>query len=130
MPRNAKKRKAVQPPYISKLKQQGRIAIWQVDGAYVRTHIDEEFSNSGHHLSTPYIPQGEFWIDAAVLPDERPFIIENVRIEYKLMKRGKSADEAQEEARKVAAAARRRAGDVSKVAPHGNLPNPDKVRVS
>lgn len=129
MPKTSTTKKAVKPPYVAKLKQQGRIAIWRVDGAYIRTHIDEEFTNYGHPLTESYIPKGEFWIDDAVKPDELSFIVDNVRIEYSLMKRGKSADDAETEAREAAAEARVKAGDVSKIAPHGNLPDPAKVHI-
>ncbi|HTY57766.1 MAG TPA: hypothetical protein VMF59_03075, partial [Bacteroidota bacterium] len=57
-------------PYIRKAEQRGRIAVWIVDGTYVRTNIDEEFTNYGQHYGFDFIPANEFWIDREGKPDE------------------------------------------------------------
>ena len=36
-------------PYLKKAGMQGAISVWIVDGAYIRTYIDEEFTNFGQH---------------------------------------------------------------------------------
>ena len=36
-------------PYIKKVEQRGDLQIWIVDGAYIRSRIDEEFTNYGQH---------------------------------------------------------------------------------
>jgi hypothetical protein len=53
----------LKPPYLKKIGQRGRMSIWMVDGTYVRTHIDEEFTNYGQHFAFPNIPEDEFWLD-------------------------------------------------------------------
>ena len=92
------------PPYIQCLQRSGRIAAWQVDGAYVRGNIDAEFGASGHHYSFGAIPRNEIWIDAEQTPDEQPLLIAHAAIERRLMARGMDY----EAARTVAIAEERR----------------------
>ena len=47
------------PPYIQCLERTGRVAGWQVDGAYVRKQIDNELGAFGHHYSFSAIPRNE-----------------------------------------------------------------------
>jgi len=67
-----------------------------VDGAIVRQYLDPEFTQGGHHLVYPYIPKGEIWIEKAVRPKERPFILNHELVERRLMSRGTSYDAAHE----------------------------------
>jgi hypothetical protein len=53
----------LKPPYIKKVEDRGDLQVWIVDGAYIRGHIDEEFTNFGQHYLYPYIPINELWID-------------------------------------------------------------------
>jgi len=50
-------------PYIKKIDERGNLQIWIVDGSYIRSHIDEEFTNFGQHYSFSYIPKNELWIE-------------------------------------------------------------------
>lgn len=107
--RNAPSRSAVArarrpPPYIQCLQRSGRIAAWQVDGAYVRRNIDAEFGASGHHYSFGAVPRNEIWIDAEQGPDEQQLLIAHAIIERRLMARGMDY----EAARAVAIAEERR----------------------
>jgi hypothetical protein len=45
----------LKPPYISKITERDRLIVWAVDGAYIRSHIDEEFTNFGQHYRYNYI---------------------------------------------------------------------------
>ena len=54
---------SLKPPYLNKVGARGSITIWIVDGTYVRTHMDEEFTNYGQHFAFRFIPENEFWID-------------------------------------------------------------------
>src|SRR5437867_8218710 len=51
------------PPYLRTIGRRGRITIWVVDGAYVRTHLEKEFTNYGQHYAFECIPEDEFWLD-------------------------------------------------------------------
>ena len=61
--------KSIQPPYIKKIGRRGKITIWVVDGTYVRTHLDEEFTNYGEHYGFKCIPKNEFWLDKEAQED-------------------------------------------------------------
>jgi hypothetical protein len=101
------------PPYIQCLQRTGRVAVWQVDGAYVRKHIDGEFGAFGHHYSFSAIPRNEIWLDVEKERGEtreeeeertQPLLIRHATIERRLMARGMDY----EAARTVAIAEERR----------------------
>jgi hypothetical protein len=107
------------PPYLSKDETRGDLQVWIVDGAYIRGHIDEEFTNFGQHYRYPYIPQLELWIDQEAQHDERRFFIEHLLVEHRLMAAGKGYAEALVEADRAERKERRRAGDVRRLTQHG-----------
>jgi hypothetical protein len=117
------------PPYIRKVGQRGEIAIWVVDGTYVRTHIDEEFTNYAQHYAFSFIPKNEFWLDQEAQEDEQQFFIDHLLVEYELMKKGVPYDDALEAADKKERSEREKAGDVRKVAQGRGLADPLKVHV-
>jgi hypothetical protein len=117
----------LKPPYLQRDEKCGDIQVWIVDGAYVRGHVDEEFTNFGQHYSFPYIPVNEFWIDREAEHDERAFFIDHLLVEHRLMAKGVPYNDALEQADRVERRERRRAGDVHKVARQG-LPDPGTVR--
>ena len=92
--------KPIQPPYIKKVGQRGTIVIWVVDGTYVRTHLDEEFTNYGEHYGFKCIPMNEFWLDKEDHEDEQQFFIDHLLVEYRLCEKGTSYDDALEAADK------------------------------
>ena len=114
----------LKPPYLEKIDQRGKIQVWIVDGIYVRTHIDEEFTNFGQHYRYPYIPADELWIDREAEEDERRFYIEHLLVENRLMARGMAYGEALEQADRAERKERRRAGDLRKLSGHGR-PQPE-----
>ncbi len=118
------------PPYLEKVEEIGGLAVWVVDGTYVREHIDEEFTNFGQHYSFSYIPERELWLDKEAHPDERRFFVEHLLVERRLMARGVAYDEALEAADRAERRERRRAGDV-RVLTHGGrqLPQGRDVHV-
>jgi hypothetical protein len=75
-------------PYLEKIGQRGDIAVWSVDGIYVRRNLDEEFTNFGQHYRFECIPENEFWIDRESILDEQQFYIDHLLMEYHLMKKG------------------------------------------
>ena len=84
----------LKPPYLKKADQRGNISIWIVDGTYVRTHLDEEFTNYGQPLAFECIPKNEFWLDREAKPDEHVFFIDHLLVEHDLMAKGASYDDA------------------------------------
>ncbi len=109
----------LQPPYLSKVETRGDFQVWIVDGAYIRGHVDEEFTNFGQHYRYPYIPLMELWIDKEAQHDERRFFIEHLLVEHRLMAAGKSYAEALVEADRAERKERRRAGDLRRLTQHG-----------
>ncbi len=114
-------------PYIGQLGQHGEILVWMVDGSYIRTHIDEEFTNFGHHYTNTYIPKKEFWIDQGISPKEQEFFIKHMQREYMMIERGASEDDAREQGDAAEEQERRKAGDVTRLTKGGVLPDPQKV---
>jgi hypothetical protein len=120
---------SLKPPYLKKVGQRGKIVIWIVDGTYVRTHLDEEFTNYGQHYGFMCIPKNEFWLDKEAQEDEQKFFIDHLLVEYRLSEKGVPFDDALEAADKQEMAERKKAGDVQKLTAGGNLPDPAKVHV-
>jgi len=100
-------------PYIEKVDERGNLAVWIVDGAYIRGNIDEEFTNFGQHYRFSYIPVNELWIDREAQNDERQFFIEHLLVEHRLMVKGMPYEKALVIADLAERRERRRAGDLS-----------------
>jgi len=112
------------PPYRRKVDDRGGIAVWEVDGGYVRKHLDREFTNFGQHYRFPFIPKDELWLDREADPDEEQFFIEHLLVERRLMAKGKAYAEALAQANRVERKYRRRAGDLARLTQRGKrLPN-------
>jgi hypothetical protein len=115
-------------PYLQKDELRGDQQVWIVDGAYIRGHIDEEFTNFGQHYRYRYIPKNEFWIDQEAAHDERTFFIDHLLVEHDLMAKGISYGDALTQADRVERRERRRAGDIRKVTHQGkDLPDASAV---
>jgi hypothetical protein len=120
----------LKPPYIKKIDERDGLTIWAVDGAYIRGHMDEEFTNFGQHYRYPYIPDKEFWIDLGTKSNEWKFFIDHLLVEYSLMGQGKSYAEALVAADKEERKERRRARDLSQLTNHGQkLPEGKDVHI-
>jgi hypothetical protein len=111
--------KQLKPPYLKKDAARGDLQVWIVDGIYIRSHMDEEFTNFGQHFRYGYIPRNELWIDQEAVHDERRFFIDHLLVEHHLMAQGKSYAEALVEADREERKERRRAGDLRKVTHNG-----------
>jgi hypothetical protein len=106
------------------------IQVWVVDGEYVRTFIDEEFTNFAQHYRFPFIPENEFWLDRETVNDESAYFIGHLIVEWSLMRQGKSYEEAIVEADKAEKVLRRKDNDIVKVIdPRTKLIDPKKFRV-
>jgi hypothetical protein len=107
------------PPYVRKVSERGDLAVWVVDGSYVRSHIDEEFTNFGQHYRYKYIPANELWIDQGSKSDEWRFFIDHLLVEERLMAQGMKYADAIVAADKEERKERRRAGDLKKATASG-----------
>jgi hypothetical protein len=116
------------PPYVEKLEDRGEISIWLVDGAYIRGHIDEEFTTCGQHYHCHYIPENEIWLEKALKKNEWRFCVDHMLVERRLMAQGTTYDDALEAADKIERKERRRTGDIRKLTQSGKeLPDPEAV---
>jgi hypothetical protein len=77
-------------PYLKKFSEVGDFSVYLVDGKFIRTNLDEEFTNFGQHFRLKFIPKNEFWIDKESSPGEEKYFIDHLLVEYKLMKSGMS----------------------------------------
>lgn len=66
--------------------------VWEVDGKYIRDHVNREFTNFGQHYRFPFIPVHEFWIDHECTPGETDFFINHLIVEWHLMRSGNDYD--------------------------------------
>jgi hypothetical protein len=80
--------------HVQSLPDHNGMHVWLVDGAYIRNHIDEEFTNFGQPRRFHFIPFGEFWIDQETTQEERTFFIQHMAAEYTFMKQGLSYSDA------------------------------------
>jgi hypothetical protein len=71
--------------YREKIDTIGNISIWRVNGNYIRSNIEVEFTNFGQHYRYPFIPKNEFWLDIESHPRESSFYIAHLLKEYELM---------------------------------------------
>ena len=81
-------------PYLKKIGMFSGFDVWIVDGEYIRTNIDEEFTNFGQHLRFKFIPKSEFWIDKEFSKGETEYFVNHMLIEWHLMHAGRSYDHA------------------------------------
>jgi hypothetical protein len=118
----------LKPPYLEKIDERGNLQVWIVDGSYIRTHMDEEFTNFGQHYSFSCIPKNQLWIDREAENEERRFFIDHLLVEHRLMEKGVPYDKALVEADKVERRERSRAGDVRRLTHDGKqLPDGKEV---
>lgn len=88
-------------PYVKRFSEASGFDIWIVDGEYIRTNIEKEFTNYGQHYRFNFIPKNEFWIDKQKVPGEEKFYISYLLIENRLMSKGVDYNEAVDKANAV-----------------------------
>jgi hypothetical protein len=123
-------KESMKPPYLEKITDRGDISVFLVDGAYVRSRIDEEFTNYGQHYRFPYIPGKEFWIDripADADQKEIRFFIDHLLFEHRLMAAGMPYERAIVAADRAERSERRKSGDMRRVMTGDGLPDPAQV---
>jgi hypothetical protein len=104
----------MQKPYVQKISTVSKFDVYYVDGKYIRTNINEEFTNFGQHYRFRFIPESEFWIDLEHTPGEAEFFIDHMLIENRLMALGMKYDDALAKADKVEMKERRKVDLIQK----------------
>jgi hypothetical protein len=75
-------------PYIKKHGRVSNFDVWIVNGSYIRTHLDKEFTNFGQKYQFRFIPENELWIDKKYgeQKEERYFIKNMITVNILLSK--------------------------------------------
>lgn len=87
--------------YIKKFSEISGFKVWIVNGKYIRSNIDEEFTNFGEHYEFKFIPKSEFWIDKERNPGEEKYFIESMLVMNRLISKGISRNKAAKIADKI-----------------------------
>lgn len=118
------------PPYIRKVGERDGISIWVVDGFYVRTNLNIEFTNFAHHYVFDFIPENEFWLDREAAEDEQEFFVAHLFIEYELMRKGMPHTPALEAADREELRRRHASGDLGRAKGVDGRPEASKVHLA
>jgi len=84
----------MEKPYVKKICDIPPFSVWFVDGKYIRSFIDEEFTNYGQHYRFDFIPKNEFWIDRKAILGEEKYYIDGMLAMNRFLSQGLSHDEA------------------------------------
>src|SRR5512136_3368444 len=90
-----------QEAYIARLYRVGRFTVYRVNGDWIRSNIDPDFTNFAHHLSKKYVPDNEFWVDQERVPGDTPFYVTNMLVHHRMMGHGIPFGVALDKANKV-----------------------------
>ena len=105
--------------YLQKIEDIDGLSVWIVDGAYIRSHLDEKFTRLGQHYRFAYIPANELWLDRPIKEHERRYCIDRLLVEHRLMAKGVPYAKAFEAGGREERKERRRAGDVGRISDQG-----------
>ena len=77
------------------------VNVWIVNGRLVRSVFDIDFTAGGHEHVYEFVPQGEVWIDDAIVEQERGFVLLHELHERNRMADGVSYNEAHAESSRL-----------------------------
>lgn len=80
--------------YVKKVCDIDIFSVWIVNGEYIRTNINEEFTNYGQSYSFNFIPMNEFWIDKESVPGEEKYYIDSMLMMNRLIAKGMNHENA------------------------------------
>ncbi len=96
-------------PYLKLYKKIGNYNVWIVDGYYIRTNLDEEFTNCATYYEFKFVPKKELWIDKEFNKGEEKYYANYMLYFLKEIKKGKSYSEAVNVAEKIEKLERKKA---------------------
>ena len=108
----------IELPYIQLIqdidyKDYGIFHIFEVDGPWIRNHIDVDFPDVGQHFDQDYIPPDEWWIDSEYLPEYNHEMVGLIAL-WEGRKNGLSRDEAMTKANRAEIKSRRESKEYSR----------------
>ena len=62
------------------------VEVWLVDGNVVRSYYKTDYTEGGHGVVYPWVPETQIWIEDGVDHRELPFIVTHEYIERRLMR--------------------------------------------
>ncbi len=77
------------------------VCVWIVNGRQVRSVFDIDFTEGGHDHVYEFVPQGEVWIDDAIVEQERGFVLLHELHERNRMAQGVPYDKAHAESSRL-----------------------------
>ncbi len=77
------------------------VSVWIVNGRLVRSIFDIDFTGGGHDHVYEFVPQGEVWIDDAIVENERGFVLLHELHERNQMAKGMPYSQAHTESSKL-----------------------------
>lgn len=77
------------------------VTVWIVNGRFVRSVFDIDFTAGGHEHVYEFVPAGEVWIDDAIVEKERGFVLLHELHEYNRMARGATYSQAHAESSRL-----------------------------
>jgi hypothetical protein len=78
--------------YVKKKEEIGKFMVWIVDGDFIRSNIEEEFTNFACHYQFSFIPKNEIWLDKQSSADESNFYIDRLLYQIRLIEGGMPYD--------------------------------------
>lgn len=82
-------------------KLESGLSVWIVNGRLVRSLFDVDFTEGGHDHVYEFVPQGEVWIDDAIVENERGFVLLHELHERNRMAKGMPYSQAHTESSKL-----------------------------
>lgn len=64
----------------------GAVEIWLVDGCLVRCYYKTDYTEGGHHLVYPWVPEKELWVESNLMAEEIPYIVAHEYTERRIMR--------------------------------------------
>lgn len=87
--------------YIKKFSEVSGFKVWIVNGDYIRTNIEREFTSYGQHHRFKFIPKNELWIDKMKNLGEEKFYVKYLLNENRLMAKGVKFEDAVDKANAI-----------------------------
>jgi len=86
---------------IKKIATFGNLTVWLVNGELIRDFLYTDFVEGGHFKVYDWVPDGEIFIESAVIGNERFYILLHEIFECRLMLAGLKYNDAHEKATKL-----------------------------
>jgi len=80
--------------YLKHLYDVGGFKVMEVDGDWIRSNLEPDFTNYGQPLRWSFIPPDELWVDKENRPGESGYFVSNMLEQHRQMSLGRSWEDA------------------------------------